>query len=251
MQELVKLVHATPEAEHLITDMARVSAPKNQGNYDTASRLIKYLIKHRHWSPFEMASMAVEINTTRDIAAQIIRHRSFSFQEFSQRYADVKDLGQLQLPELRRQDTKNRQNSVDDLDPELVIAFMQRTRMLFSEAQELYDDMLEAGVAKECARKILPMNSPSRIYMHGTLRSWMHYIDLRGANGTQKEHMDIAIACRKIFNEQFPAIAQALDELEQAKVVEKIEPPQQKAPEPVKTRRQRFKAWFMKHVFDL
>lgn len=232
MQELVKLVHATPEAEHLITDMARVSAPKNQGNYDTASRLIKYLIKHRHWSPFEMASMAVEINTTRDIAAQIIRHRSFSFQEFSQRYADVKDLGQLQLPELRRQDTKNRQNSVDDLDPELVIAFMQRTRMLFSEAQELYDDMLEAGVAKECARKVLPMNSPSRIYMHGTLRSWMHYIDLRCANGTQKEHMDIAIACRKIFNEQFPAIAQALDELEQVKVVEKIEPPQQKAPSP-------------------
>jgi thymidylate synthase (FAD) len=254
MQELVKLVHATPEAEHLITDMARVSAPKNQGNYDTASRLIKYLIKHRHWSPFEMASMAVEINTTRDIAAQIIRHRSFSFQEFSQRYADVKDLGQLQLPELRRQDTKNRQNSVDDLDPELVIAFMQRTRMLFSEAQELYDDMLEAGVAKECARKVLPMNSPSRIYMHGTLRSWMHYIDLRGANGTQKEHMDIAIACREIFNEQFPAIAEALEAIKNEPVPTHptdVFPAQQKAPEPVMTRRQRFKAWFMKHVFDL
>lgn len=254
MQELVKLVHATPEAEHLITDMARVSAPKNQGNYDTASRLIKYLIKHRHWSPFEMASMAVEINTTRDIAAQIIRHRSFSFQEFSQRYADVKDLGQLQLPELRRQDTKNRQNSVDDLDPELVIAFMQRTRMLFSEAQELYDDMLEAGVAKECARKVLPMNSPSRIYMHGTLRSWMHYIDLRGANGTQKEHMDIAIACREIFNQQFPAIAEALEAIKNEPVPmhpTDVFPAQQKAPEPVMTRRQRFKAWFMKHVFDL
>lgn len=254
MSELVKLVHVTPEAEHLITDMARVSAPKNQGNYDTAPRLIKYLIKHRHWSPFEMASMAVEINTTRDIAAQIIRHRSFSFQEFSQRYADVKDLGELQLPELRRQDVKNRQNSVDDLDPELVIAFQQRTRMLFAEAQELYDDMLEAGVAKECARKVLPMNSPSRIYMHGTLRSWMHYIDLRGANGTQKEHMEIAVACREIFNEQFPAIAEALRELELAKMAPPLPPPppaQEKAPEPVMTRRQKFKAWFMKHVFDL
>jgi thymidylate synthase (FAD) len=253
MPELVKLVHATPEAEHLITDMARVSAPKNQGNYDTASRLIKYLIKHRHWSPFEMASMAVEINTTRDIAAQIIRHRSFSFQEFSQRYADVKDLGQLQLPELRRQDVKNRQNSVDDLDPELVIAFMQRTRMLFSEAQELYDDMLEAGVAKECARKVLPMNSPSRIYMHGTLRSWMHYIDLRGANGTQKEHMEIAQSIADIFAEQFPAIYQALEEIKgepepqpSAYVI-----PQQKAPESIMTRRQKLKAWFVKHVFDL
>lgn len=256
MSELVKLVHVTPEAEHLITDMARVSAPKNQGNYDTAPRLIKYLIKHRHWSPFEMASMCVEINTTRDIAAQIIRHRSFSFQEFSQRYADVKDLGQLQLPELRRQDTKNRQNSVDDLDPELVIAFQSRTRMLFAEAQELYDDMLDAGVAKECARKVLPMNSPSRIYMNGTLRSWMHYIDLRGANGTQKEHMEIAHAAREIFNEQFPAIAEALRELEEAETkapAQQIhaQPQKVKTPEPVKTRRQRIKEWFMHHVFDL
>jgi thymidylate synthase (FAD) len=254
MQELVKLVHATPEAEHLITDMARVSAPKNQGNYDTASRLIKYLIKHRHWSPFEMASMAVEINTTRDIAAQIIRHRSFSFQEFSQRYADVKDLGQLQLPELRRQDTKNRQNSVSDLDPELVIAFQQRTRMLFAEAQELYDDMLEAGVAKECARKVLPMNSPSRIYMHGTLRSWMHYIDLRSANGTQKEHMDIANAVADIFAEQFPSIYQALEEIKgepelQPEPEKYVVPAQKEAPEV--SRRQRFKAWFMNHVFGL
>ena len=156
-----------------------------------------------------MASMCVEINTTRDIAAQILRHR-FGFQEYSQRYADVKDLGELQLPELRRQDTKNRQNSTPDLDPELVNAFTQRTRMLFAEAQELYDDMLEAGVAKECARKVLPMNSPSRMYMNGTLRSWIHYVELRSANGTQKEHRDVALAIKAIFDEQFPAIAEAL-----------------------------------------
>lgn len=210
MSELVKLIHVTPKAEHLITDMARVSAPKNQGNYDTAPRLIKYLIKHRHWSPFEMGSMCVEINTTRDIAAQILRHRSFSFQEFSQRYADVRDLGEVSVPELRRQDTKNRQNSINDLDRDVVEAFQQRIRMLYSEAQELYNDMVEYGVAKECARKVLPMNSPSKLYMHGTLRSWIHYIDLRSANGTQKEHMDIAIECKKIFNKQFPMIAEAI-----------------------------------------
>jgi thymidylate synthase (FAD) len=252
MPELVKLVHVTPEAEHLITDMARVSAPKNQGNYDTASRLIKYLIKHRHWSPFEMASMAVEINTTRDIAAQIIRHRSFSFQEFSQRYADVKDLGQICVPEFRRQDTKNRQNSINDLDPELVKAFEQRTRMLFAESQELYDDMLEAGIAKECARKVLPMNSPSRIYMHGTLRSWMHYIELRCSNGTQKEHMDIANDIADIFAEQFPSIYQALEEIKgepepQPKPYVILEP--KKAPK--RTWRQRIKDYLLDRVFDL
>lgn len=213
MSQLVKLIHVTSEAEHLITDMARVSAPKNQRNYDTAPRLIKYLIKHKHWSPFEMASMCVEINTTRDIAAQIIRHRSFSFQEFSQRYADVRELGGVSIPELRRQDEKNRQNSVPDLDHELVRAFQQRIRMLFAEAEELYIDMLEANIAKECARKVLPMNSPSRIYMHGTLRSWIHYIDLRTANGTQKEHMDIANDIADIFAEQFPSIYQALEEI--------------------------------------
>jgi thymidylate synthase (FAD) len=213
MSQPVKLMWVTPEAEHLITDMARVSAPQNQKNYDTAPRLIKYLIKHRHWSPFEMASMCVEINTTRDIAAQIIRHRSFSFQEFSQRYADVRELGGVSIPELRRQDEKNRQNSVPDLDPELVRAFQQRIRMLFAEAEELYIDMLEANIAKECARKVLPMNSPSRIYMHGTLRSWIHYIDLRTANGTQKEHMDIANDIADIFAEQFPSIYQALEEI--------------------------------------
>lgn len=253
MTQLVKLIHATPEAEHLIADMARVSAPKNQGNYDTAPRLIKYLIKHKHWSPFEMATMCVEINTTRDIAAQILRHKSFcGFQEFSQRYADVKDLGELQIPELRRQDVKNRQNSIDDLDPELIKAFQQRIRMLFAESQELYDDMLEAGIAKESARKVLPLNSPSRMYMHGTLRSWIHYIDLRASNGTQKEHMDIANAVAGIFAEQFPSIYQALEEIngEPEPQSQPCTPPGQKEAPRVSWRR-RIKAWFMRTVFDL
>lgn len=244
----------TPEAEHLITDMARVSAPKNQGNYNNAPRLIKYLIKHRHWSPFEMATMCVEISTTRDIGAQILRHKSFAFQEFSQRYADVKDLGELQLPELRRQDIKNRQNSIADLNPKLVKALEQRTKMLFAESQELYDDMLEAGVAKECARKVLPMNSPSRMYMSGTLRSWIHYIELRSANGTQKEHMDIANNIADIFAEQFPAIYQAIEEIKgepEPEPAEYVIPPQKEAPELIKTKRQRIKAWFMRRVFDL
>jgi len=250
MSQLVKLMWVTPEAEHLITDMARVSAPKNQGNYDTAPRLIKYLIKHRHWSPFEMASMCVEINTTRDIAAQIIRHRSFSFQEFSQRYADVKDLGQVPMPEFRRQDTKNRQNSINDLDPKLIKAFEQRTRMLFAESQELYDDMLEAGIAKECARKVLPMNSPSRIYMTGTLRSWMHYIDLRASNGTQKEHMDIASAVKEIFAKKFPAIHQALEEIN-AEPKPTINPPAPIKEAPKRTWRQRIKDYLLDQIFDL
>lgn len=252
MSQLVKLMWVTPEAEHLITDMARVSAPKNQGNYDTAPRLIKYLIKHRHWSPFEMASMCVEINTTRDIAAQIIRHRSFSFQEFSQRYADVKDLGEIPMPELRRQDIKNRQNSIADLDPELVKAFQQRIKMHFAEAQELYDDMLEAGIAKECARKVLPMNSPSRIYMTGTLRSWMHYTDLRCSNGTQKEHMDIANDILDIFAEQFPAIYQAMEEIKgepEPQPKPYVIPESKKAPK--RTWRQRIKDYFLDRIFDL
>ena len=198
-----------------------------------------------------MATMCVEINTTRDIAAQIIRHRSFSFQEFSQRYADVKDLGEIPIPELRRQDTKNRQNSIADLYPELVKAFQQRTRMLFAEAQELYDDMLEAGVAKECARKVLPMNSPSRIYMNGTLRSWMHYIDLRSANGTQKEHMEIAQIIADIFAEQFPSIYQALEEIKgEPQPEEHVTPSQQKTTESEPTRWQKFKSWFINLLFD-
>lgn len=247
MSELVKLIHVTPDAENLITDMARVSAPKNQGNYETAPRLIKYLIKHKHWSPFEMTTMCVEINTTRDIAAQILRHRSFSFQEFSQRYANVREIGELQVPELRRQDTKNRQNSTPDLDPELVKAFTQRIKMLFAESQELYDDMLEAGVAKECARKVLPMNSPSRLYMQGTLRSWIHYIELRSANGTQKEHQDIALAAKAIFDKQFPLISEALEliqkESEQQPAQEIAIPSQQKSPELKRTLGTKIKSW--------
>ncbi len=156
--------------------------------------------------------MTLEINTTRGLAAQILRHRSFTYQEFSQRYADANLLTEeISVPDLRRQDTKNRQNSIDDLDPELVIAFQRRTQMLFAEAQELYTDMLRAGVAKECARFVLPLAVPTRIYMTGSVRSWVHYIELRSANGTQKEHMEIAQMCKEIFATQFPTVAEALE----------------------------------------
>lgn len=253
MTQLVKLIHATPEAEHLIADMARVSAPKNQGNYDTAPRLIKYLIKHKHWSPFEMATMCVEIETTRGISPQILRHRSFSFQEFSQRYADTKELCEwLPLPELRRQDTKNRQNSTDDLDPELLVSFRYRGRMLFDEAQKLYNDMIEAGVAKESARFFLPIATPTRLYMTGNLRSWIHYIDLRCSNGTQKEHMDIANAVADIFAEQFPSIYQALEEIkgEPEPQPEKYVIPQQKK-SPNMSWRNTFVGWWSRIFPDL
>jgi len=200
----------TPDAEHLISDMARVSNPSNQGNYETADRLIRYLIKHRHWSPFEMASMCLEINTTRGIAAQILRHRSFSFQEFSQRYADVKELTNIALPELRRQDIKNRQNSTDDLEPEVVENLNNKISVLFEQSNNLYNELLEKGVAKECARFILPIATPSRLYMTGTIRSWMHYIDLRSANGTQKEHMDIALECKSILERELPNVCKAM-----------------------------------------
>lgn len=156
--------------------------------------------------------MTLEINTTRGLAAQILRHRSFTFQEFSQRYADTNLLTEeIPVPDLRRQDTKNRQNSIDDLDSELVTAFQRRAKMLFAEAQELYTDMLEAGVAKECARFVLPLAVPTRIYMTGSVRSWVHYIDLREKNGTQKEHMEIAQMCKEIFATQFPTVAEALE----------------------------------------
>ena len=206
----VKLMWVTPDAEHLISDMARVSNPSNQGNYETTDRLIRYLIKHRHWSPFEMASMCLEINTTRGIAAQILRHRSFSFQEFSQRYADVKELTNIALPELRRQDTKNRQNSTDDLEPEVVEDLNNKISVLFEQSNDLYNELLEKGVAKECARFILPIATPSRLYMTGTIRSWMHYIDLRSANGTQKEHMDIALECKSILERELPNVCTAM-----------------------------------------
>jgi thymidylate synthase (FAD) len=188
-----------------------VSNPNNQENPNVEG-LLKYCIKHEHWSVFEQAYLTLEINTTRGLAAQILRHRSFTFQEFSQRYADTNLLtAEISVPELRRQDTKNRQNSTDDLDPELVIAFQRRIKMLFAEAQEIYDDMIGADVAKECARFVLPLAVPTRIYMTGSVRSWIHYINLRSANGTQKEHMEIAEMCKEIFSEQFPTVAKALE----------------------------------------
>jgi thymidylate synthase (FAD) len=207
----VKLVTVTPQAEQTMGYVARVSNPNNQENPNVEG-LLKYCIKHEHWSVFEQAYMTLEINTTRGLAAQILRHRSFTFQEFSQRYADTNLLTtEIPVPELRRQDTKNRQNSTDDLDPKLVDAFERRIKMLFAESQELYDNMLEAGVAKESARFILPLAVPTRIYMTGSVRSWITYIKLRSSNGSQKEHMEIAEMCKQIFATQFPTVAKALE----------------------------------------
>ena len=206
----VKLVSVTPDAEQLMAYIARVSNPSNQDNEKYAG-LLKYCIKHNHWSVFEQSTMTMEIETTRAIAAQILRHRSFTFQEFSQRYASSNDLGDINLPELRKQDLKNRQNSTDDLDPNLVDKFERQMITLFSSAKSLYTQMLDAGVAKECARMVLPLCTPTRIYMTGSCRSWIHYINLRSAHGTQKEHMVIAEACRKVFTEQFPSVSEALD----------------------------------------
>jgi len=198
----VNYVHSTPDGDNLVAYMARVSNPNNQDNKDTAPRLIKYLIKHKHWSPFEMVSMCVEIETTRSIAAQILRHRSFSFQEFSQRYAAVTHPGI--VPKLRRQDEKNRQNSTDDLDEYTTQRLEIATQKLYNEAFDLYEEMLNSGVAKECARDILPLSSPTKLYMHGTLRSWMHYCDLRCGNGTQYEHKLIADGVKLLIAEHFP-----------------------------------------------
>jgi len=205
----VKLVTVTPDAEQLMAYVARVSNPSNQDNEKYAG-LLKYCIKHNHWSVFEQSSMTLEIETTRAIAAQILRHRSFTFQEFSQRYAASTALGDIPLPELRRQDLKNRQNSTNDLDPFVVQDYELKIKRHFVDAVKLYDEMLEAGVAKECARMVLPLATPTRIYMTGSCRSWIHYINLRSAHGTQKEHMVIAEACRKVFTEQFPAVSEAL-----------------------------------------
>ena len=207
---IVKLITVTPDAEQLMAYVARVSNPSNQDNEKYAG-LLKYCIKHNHWSVFEQSSMTLEIETTRAIAAQILRHRSFTFQEFSQRYAASTALGDIDLPELRRQDLKNRQNSTDDLDPEMVEKFEKQMITLFSSAKSLYEQMLSQGVAKECARMVLPLCTPTRIYMTGSCRSWIHYINLRSAHGTQKEHMEIAEACRKVFTEQFPAVSEALE----------------------------------------
>jgi thymidylate synthase (FAD) len=210
----VELVHATINAEALITKMARVSAPANQNNMETAPKLLKYLIEHQHWSPFEMANMCVEIQTTRGISAQILRHRSFSFQEFSQRYADVNVLGSAEIPQLRRQDSKNRQNSIDDLDAEQVGNYYRRIGQLYAETEDLYREMVSNGVAKECARNILPMSTRTSLYMNGTLRSWIHYIQLREAHGTQMEHQVIAKEIKSIFVKQFPIIAEAVFNIE-------------------------------------
>ena len=207
----VKLVSITPDAEKTMAYVARVSNPKNQDN-DKFSGLLSYCIKHGHWSVFEQAYMSLEINTTRGLAAQILRHRSFTYQEFSQRYADANLLSEkIPLPKLRRQDIKNRQNSTDDIDPYIVQKYDILMEEHFKACMDLYNKMLEDGIAKECARFVLPLSTPTRIYMTGSCRSWIHYINLRSAHGTQKEHMDIANECRKVFIEQFPSVSEALE----------------------------------------
>ena len=208
-QHNARLISVTPNAEENIVYMARVSNPSNQANMETAPRLIKYLIKHKHWSPFEMASMQVEINTTRAIAAQVLRHRSFSYQEFSQRYSSVGDLPSIGLPHLRTQDLKNKQASHDDLDPVVRERLEREIAKLYANSQDLYNFLLDNNIAKECARSILPLGTPTRLYMAGTLRSWIHYIEIRAGIETQLEHRLIAEDCKKIFIENFPAIAEA------------------------------------------
>jgi len=206
----VSFVNITANPEQTMAYIARVSNPNNQDNENYAG-LLRYCIKHQHWSVFEQSSMTLEIETTRGLAAQILRHRSFTFQEFSQRYADSNLLGEIELPELRRQDTKNRQNSIDDLDPAVVEKLEKQMNTLFSSSLALYNQMLESGVAKECARFVLPLATPTRLYMTGSCRSWIHYIQLRSAHGTQKEHMDIANACKQLFVEKYPTVAEALE----------------------------------------
>ena len=207
----VKLVSVTPDAEQTMAYVARVSNPNNQENPNYA-KLLGYCIKHNHWSVFEQAFMTLEIETTRGLAAQILRHRSFTYQEFSQRYADSSMLAdQVPMFDMRRQDIKNRQNSIDDIDPFIKQEFEIKIRRHFDEAMVLYQSMLDSGIAKECARFVLPLATPTRLYMSGSCRSWIHNITLRSANGTQKEHMDIAEACKKIFVEQFPTCAAALE----------------------------------------
>ena len=207
----VKLISVSPDAEKHMAYCARVSNPNNQENEKYAG-LLRYCIKHQHWSIFEQAFMTLEINTTRGLAAQILRHRSFTYQEFSQRYADSSLLGDsIPLPQLRKQDEKNRQNSTDDLDPILIQELEVKMMNYFRDGMKLYKEMLDAKVAKECARFVLPLATPTRLYMSGSVRSWIHYIELRSGHGTQKEHMDIANACKNIFTEQFPTVAEAME----------------------------------------
>jgi thymidylate synthase (FAD) len=204
----VKLIWITPDAEQQIEYCARVSNPKGQDKIDTTGKLLRYLVKHKHWSPFEMASACVEVNTTRDISAQILRHRSFSFQEFSQRYAEVSAVAV--VPELRRQDHANRQNSIDDLDYLRQDLYSSKIQHLFDESYRLYNELLEEGVAKECARKILPINSPTRLYMSGTIRSWIHYLSVRREAGTQLEHRLIANEIYQTLNKEMPNLWEVL-----------------------------------------
>ena len=204
-----RLVSITPDAEKQIVYMARVSNPSNQNNLETAPRLIKYLIKHKHWSPFEMASMQVEIETTRAIAAQVLRHRSFSFQEFSQRYSSVDQLGTVGLPHLRSQDLKNKQASHDDLDPTMVELMEKQIQQLYHSTFDYYEYLLSKGVAKECARSILPLGTPTRLYMSGSIRSWIHFLQIRCGIETQLEHRLIANAVKDIFEEQLPSVYEA------------------------------------------
>jgi len=207
----VCLISVTPEAEKTIGYIARVSNPANQEN-PKISGLLKYCIKHGHWSVFEQATMTLEIHTTRAIAAQVLRHRSFTFQEFSQRYADSSLLSEeIPLPELRRQDTKNRQNSINDVDPFTKQKYEILMQHHFKESMNLYQDMLDSGIAKECARNVLPLCVPTKMYMSGNLRNWIHYIQLRSANGTQKEHQEIALLAKQHFICQFPVISEALE----------------------------------------
>ena len=204
-----KLVWITPNAESLVGKIARVSNPNNEDNPEV-EKLIKYLIKHKHWSPFEMASMCVQIDTTRAISPQILRHRSFTFQEFSQRYAIPTDTFATVLPDLRRQDHDNRQNSIYELENETQQYNEQRIEDHFREAVKLYESLLHTGVARECARSVLPINTVTRLYMSGTIRSWLHYVDLRGDNGTQAEHMKIARSVGEILDTEVPIIARAM-----------------------------------------
>ena len=207
----IKLISVTPDAEKTMGYVARVSNPKNQDN-PKVSGLLSYCIKHGHWSVFEQAHMTVEINTTRGLAAQILRHRAFTYQEFSQRYADAELLGkEIPLPSLRRQDTKNRQNSIDDVDQFVRQDFELKMQRHFVDGMKLYKELLDAVIAKECARFVLPLATPTRLYMTGSVRSWVHYIELRSAHGTQKEHMDLVSQVRKIFIEQFPTVSEALE----------------------------------------
>ena len=207
---LVQLITSTPDAEKSMAYIARVSNPKNQDNNDF-SKLLGYCIKNEHWSVFEQAYMTLQIETTRGIAAQILRHRSFTFQEFSQRYADSTQLGEIPIPELRRQDNKNRQNSISDLSEEVINQFNEKIKLQFNLNKKLYEEMLEAGIAKECARFVLPLATPTRIYMTGSCRSWIHYINLRTGHGTQKEHMNIAQECKNIFSQVYPVVSSALN----------------------------------------